>query len=70
MSDTVSTLARKQVPAYLWNRWGIRRSEASLCSDVTRRSGPPYTKICGRVTYRPADLDRWVEENTTVYPGK
>jgi excisionase family DNA binding protein len=40
--------------------------ELTLQNWRTRGGGPRFAKIGKHVRYRPADLNRWLDENSTV----
>ncbi|HEX7338743.1 MAG TPA: helix-turn-helix domain-containing protein [Rhodanobacteraceae bacterium] len=41
----------------------LHRAPITLERWRRRRVGPPFLRVCGRVLYRVADIEEWLEKN-------
>lgn len=53
-------LSRKTAAEWLSQRLGRRVTATALARHASEGTGPRYSMILGRATYRAGDLDRWV----------
>jgi hypothetical protein len=56
------SLTRQQAPKYLWKRWRLKVSSASLATYGSRGGGPRYTIAEGRSRYTVDALDIWAQQ--------
>lgn len=58
---TTPLLRRDGASAYLFDRWGIKRTPKTLAKLAVIGGGPRFRKDGIRPLYDPADLDEWAQ---------
>lgn len=59
-------LSPPQASEYLRERYGVRRTVATLAKLRVVGGGPPFRKLNRAVLYAPADLAAWTSESLCV----
>jgi hypothetical protein len=62
MDTHVRYLRRKEVSAYLRQKFGLERSPATLAKLAVIGGGPPFRRMGRTPLYSEVDIDRWVAE--------
>lgn len=65
-ADSVEARSQTVNPVEAAKRLGL--SPRTLANLRTRRAGPPYLKVVGRVRYRLCDLSDWLDGRVHI-PG-